>query len=156
MKEFEIEEDIEDIEVEEENVLITQNIVAKGDEAKYVLENSQTRALIMDDLAELGNLNYRIFRLSSDKLSFSEFFLLGLGTNQNVPKDLKTDKVGEWTQLINKIYSDLNDEQTTKLLQLSDDQSEADRLVDKLNKHKVCVNVESQKASDLVLLFIFV
>ena len=58
MKEFEIEEDIEDIEVEEENVLITQNIVAKGDEAKYVLENSQTRALIMDDLAELGNIIY--------------------------------------------------------------------------------------------------
>ena len=94
MKEFEIEEDIEDIEVEEENVLITQNIVAKGDEAKYVLENSQTRALIMDDLAELGNLDYRIFRLSSDKPSFSEFFLLGLGASQNVPKDLKTDKVG--------------------------------------------------------------
>ena len=61
MKEFEIEEDIEDIEVEEENVLITQNIVAKGDEAKYVLENSQTRALIMDDLAELGNIIYFIF-----------------------------------------------------------------------------------------------
>ena len=44
-----------DIEEEEENVLITQNIVAKGDEAKFVLENSETRALIMDDLAELGN-----------------------------------------------------------------------------------------------------
>jgi len=119
VEEFEIEEDIEDIEVEEENVLITQNIVAKGDEAKYVLENSQTRALIMDDLAEL------------------EFFLLGLGTNQNVPKDLKTNNVEQWTQLISNIYSQLNDEQTTKLLQLSDDQTEADRLVDKLNKHKV-------------------
>ena len=53
VEEFEIEEDV-DIEVEEENVLITQSIVAKGDEAKFVLENSETRDLIMDDLAELG------------------------------------------------------------------------------------------------------
>ena len=53
VEEFEIEENV-DIEVEEENVLITQSIVAKGNEAKFVLENSETRDLVMDDLAELG------------------------------------------------------------------------------------------------------
>ena len=55
----------------------------------------------------------------------------------NVPKELKTSDMSKWSGLISDIYAKLNDEQTAKLLQLSDDKNEADRVVDKLNKHKV-------------------
>ena len=55
----------------------------------------------------------------------------------NVLKELKTSDMSKWSGLISDIYAKLNDEQTAKLLQLSDDKNEADRVVDKLNKHKV-------------------
>jgi len=133
VEEFEIEEDV-DIEVEEENVLITQSIVAKGNEAKFVLENSETRDLVLDDLAEL------------------EFFVLGLNsmTTSNLPKKLKTAELSSWSGLISEVYAKLNNEQTSKLLQLSDDPSEADRVVDKLNKHKMMAS-RRQRESEQAL-----
>ena len=33
------------------------NIIADGEKALYVMENSDTRDLVMDDLAELGNIS---------------------------------------------------------------------------------------------------
>ena len=66
-----------------------------------------------------------------------ECFLMGLEAAKNLPKDLKTSDASSWVAVIDEIYQKLNDEQTSKLLQLSDDPTEADRLVEKLNKHKV-------------------
>ena len=65
---------------------------------------------------------------------------MGLEAAKNLPKDLKTSDASSWVAIIDDIYQKLNDEQTSKLLQLSDDPTEADRLVEKLNKHKVLAN----------------
>ena len=67
--------------------------------------------------------------------------MLGLNsmTTSNLPKKLKTAELSSWSGLISEVYAKLNNEQTSKLLQLSDDPSEADRVVDKLNKHKVWI-----------------
>jgi len=48
--------EVKKVEDDDNGVLITQNIVAKGNEAKYVLEYGPTRSLILDDLTELGTL----------------------------------------------------------------------------------------------------
>ena len=48
--------EVKKVEDDDNGVLITQNIVAKGNEAKYVLEYGPTRSLILDDLTELGML----------------------------------------------------------------------------------------------------
>jgi len=129
--EIEVEEGEEPgiIEVDDDDngVLITQNIVAKGNDAKYVLEYGPTRSLILDDLTEL------------------EYFLENIDM-ESVPNELKSSKIPSWLQIIGNVNAELDSSKVANLLLLSDDPSEADRIAEKINKHKVMARKKERES----------
>ena len=125
---------VKKVEDDDNGVLITQNIVAKGNEAKYVLEYGPTRSLILDDLTELGTLLFET--LVQNNLMFLEYFLENIDM-ESVPNELKSSKIPSWLQIIGNVNAELDSSKLANLLLLSDDPSEADRIAEKINKHKV-------------------
>ena len=114
VEEFEIEVEGDGIELEEEegNTVLVSQSLAKGDEAKFVLEHPPTRALLLDDLAEL------------------ESFLI-------VRCNAKDSNVVKWLDDIKRIYATLQEPHFQNLLRLADNPNTADRIADQLEKHKV-------------------
>ena len=56
---------------------------------------------------------------------------------ESVPNELKSSKIPSWLQIIGNINAELDSSKVANLLLLSDDPSEADRIAEKINKHKV-------------------
>jgi len=122
-----VETGIIEVEDDDNGVLITQNIVAKGNDAKYILEYGPTRSLILDDLTEL------------------EYFLENIDM-ESVPNELKSSKISSWLQIISSINAELDSNKLANLLLLSDDPSEADRIAEKINKHKVMARKKERES----------
>jgi len=123
VEEFEIEVEGDGIELEEEegNTVLVSQSLAKGNEAKFVLEHPPTRALLLDDLAEL------------------ESFL-------NVRREAKESNVAKWLDAIQNIYATLQEPHFQNLLRLADNPNTADRIADQLEKHKFSATKRKQDA----------
>ena len=67
---------------------------------------------------------------------FSEYFLENIDM-ESVPNELKSSKIPTWLQIIGNVNAELDSSKLANLLLLSDDPSEADRIAEKINKHKV-------------------
>lgn len=107
-----------ELEDDEDNSVLVSQTLAKGNEARFVLEDPSTRSQIMDDLAELESF---------------------LAVRQDAVTENIADKnrIDSWMELINNIYKSFNEENMQNLFRLADNPQTADRIVEQLEKHKV-------------------